>query len=167
MRRMVVTGSVLVAFLMSVAAPVRAVDCEVSPYQAYLVAQPRGWMFQCIGLVDMMSGLAAAAVLHEPPNGLGCHWRTGWRASRTPRTVWLQFFGRNDGAGANGALRNGWRISAWELSGGSFVIESAENIRVHARMALAQHDRVYRYRVSRLILSHATEGCANVLDRAF
>lgn len=154
-------------FLSLPSLPLRAAECEVNPYQAYQTAQPRGWSFRCLIQDGLPGSVLSATLLPEPPNRIGCRIVTGPPSPITP-SVALRFFSRfNSTAYPSGGLRNGWRIHRYELSGGNYSDAPDDTARLRATIMLPNPNRTLDYRLSRLILSHPTEGCANVLDRAF
>lgn len=155
------------AALLCAAPPAPAATCDVNPHDAYVLAEQRGWQFLCTAFSRYPGALGAATVLREPPDRVGCQWRTLVPVPDAPRGT-LRFFSRTDIASqGNGDLRNGWRIASYEVTGGPYSPEQPANSRLHFTVLLSQANTVIRRRISRLTLHHPTESCANVLDRAF
>jgi hypothetical protein len=154
-------------FALTPSLPALANDCEVSPYAAFQVAQARGWNFRCTDNSFPFPGSFTGFFMPEPPQRIGCRWQTGLVSVPTPPRVNLIFFSRGDFRAANGGLRNGWRISAWELSGGNYTVTNATDARVFGRVTLAHRNRTYHYRLTRLVLTKPGGSCANALNEAF
>ncbi len=161
--------SVLAAAL-ALAWPVAAEVCAVNPYAAWQAAQARGWQFRC-EFPALPGAILSGTLLPEPPDRIGCRYRPGPAIQiQAPIRVQLRFLVPGPSGLPHAMLRNGWRVDSFSF-GAAQSIAAVPTTDPSARLAArADIDRplaVLDFRLTRLVLHHPSEGCAQVLERAF
>lgn len=150
--------------------PALAATCEVSPYAAWQAAQAHGWRFLC-EFPAVPGAVLSGTLLPEPPDRIGCRYRTGPAIQiQAPVRVRLRFLSPGPGGLPHAMLRNGWRVDSFTFSTAQTIAAvptTDASARVAARADIDRPLATLDFRLTRLVLHHPSQGCANVLSQAF
>jgi hypothetical protein len=143
------------------ASPALAADCDVNVFNAAQTAMQRGWKFTCdpgpMGVTSNFvtyPGTAVGCVIKTPP------------VLTTDNISKAFFFSKNEQS-TGYALRNGWVVHAYEITGLQFSKLAPNNTRVHAQLNGNKTNWTYNARLSKLTLRKSGGSCAKAIDEAF
>ncbi|HLF23071.1 MAG TPA: hypothetical protein VI565_04040 [Burkholderiales bacterium] len=167
--------------LTGVAAPALATECTVNVHNAYLTAKNRGWNFNC--KLRVGSGASAAIgtlgpvqakFASYPPDKIGCSVATP--PVVPPGVFILGYFFGNTGVSTGGgkALRNGWSVDRYEVSGKQYSTltptgdwASYGSNRILFKTTDLSPNNSYNVKLSKLVLKKSNGNCAKAIDEAF
>jgi len=162
------TRCLLVSLLLGCATPSAAVDCTINVLAAYDVAKLRGWSFKC-ETPPLNVGMTVGFVTY-PPDGIGCTFKTPPVLGPITFLGGGQFFRSLSVPEGRPALKNGWRVKTYEISGAQWNAwpDAPKEARVPMRSSeTPKPSKTYNFRLNKLVLTHPTSTCAKALNEAF
>ncbi len=163
LRRALLPGALLLATpvalaqqLMMKQAQGSTTHCELDVYTAYDRALKRGWTFKCHN---------ATFVPEHAYRAISCQGKSPPIVGSNGMDVHGYFF--RSSAGQAPALKNGWQVDSWEVSGGNWEKWPPGEARVDLHTRITAPNTSFRRRVTRLKVTKAGGDCSRVYDEAF